>query len=252
MREPWFLILGALVACGGTQHEASGERSGSDSALEPGAGAAGPSGVGAPAAMPAAVSSLSSESSQGSIAPDLDDETSPENARSFVDLWKLGARSMSTRFVHYYQPPRGDVPAMISLMYQARDRAGNQVGLEWPYEGREASYSYANLTVAPSYVYFRNDAAQREWRVVAGDVALLPQPEGRASVELRGLSVVEGFGVEESPPEEIPDGYVTGDVERICIKYVIVEGAPLNAGRPEPQPERDNDWSSEFCSQFAP
>jgi hypothetical protein len=130
--------------------------------------------------------------------------------------------------------------------------AGNQVGLEWPYEGREASYSYANLTVAPSYVYFRNDVAQREWRVMAGDVALLPQPEGRARVELRGLSVVEGFGAEESPPEPIPDGYVTGEVESICIEYVIVEGAPLNAGRPEPQPQRDEDWSSDFCSQFAP
>jgi hypothetical protein len=248
MRKPWFLIVGALVACGGAPHEPSGERTRADSALEPGAGVAGPSGVGAPAA----VSSLSGESSQSSIALDLDDEATSEEARSFVDLWKLGARSMSTRFVHYFQPPRGDVPATISLMYQARDSAGNEVGLEWPYEGREASYSYADLTVAPSYVYFRNDAAQREWRVVAGEVELLPQPEGRATVELRGLSVVEAFGVEEGPPERIPDGFVMGDVERICIKYVIIEGAPLNAGRPEPQPERDIDWSSEFCSQFAP
>jgi len=140
----------------------------------------------------------------------------------------------------------------ISLRYQARDRAGNLVGLEWPYEGRETTYSYANLTVAPSYVYFRNDTAQSEWRAVGGDVALLPLPDGRARVELRGLSVVERVRAEETTPERIPDGYVTGDVERICEEYVIMEGVPLNAGRPEPQPRRDDDWSSEFCSQFVP
>ncbi len=158
---------------------------------------------------------------------------------------------MSTRFVHYFQPARDDAPAMISLMYQARDRAGNMVGLEWPYEGREVSYSYEDLTVAPSYFYFQQDPTQRQWRVVQGEVLLLPQADGRARVELRN-AVVEELGDEASPPEPIPDGFVTGEVERVCIEYVLREDAPLNDGRPEPQPQRDEDWSSEFCSQFAP
>jgi hypothetical protein len=187
-----------------------------------------------------------------SLPEDVDDEASPnEPARSRVDAWRLSNLEMSSRFVHIYESPRGDVPAQIFLAYDARDRAGNGVHIEWAYDGSALSYDYADLTVAPSSIGFRDDDAQREWRAVAGNVSLVPS-DGRVRVELEGLAIVESFGIEEGPREPIEDGFVEGDVERVCIEYVILDDVPINGetGLPEPQRQRDEDWSSPFCALY--
>jgi hypothetical protein len=191
---------------------------------------------------------------EGSLDADGDDEASlDEPARSRVDAWRLSNLEMSSRFVHIYEPPRGDVPAQTYLLYDARDRAGNAVFIGWAYDGTAASYGYADLAVAPSYVGFRDESAEREWRAVAGNVSLVPGADGRVRVELDGLVIVETFGLQEGTREPIEDGFVEGDVERICIEYVILDDVPIdgNTGFPAPQPQRDQDWSSPFCAQYA-
>jgi hypothetical protein len=192
-----------------------------------------------------------------SLPGNLDDEAPPEEARSFVDIWRLPGLTMSKSFVHYYQSPNGNAPATIALLYQAHDRAGHWVTLEWPYDGRPVTYSYSDLSVAPSYVALRDDPAQREWRVVAGNVSLEPQADGQMKVALSDLQMAESLAQGEGEPEPLADGFVTGDVERICIEYVTpteTENLPINGatGLPAAQGQRDDDWSSPFCAPFAP
>jgi hypothetical protein len=232
--------LGAL-ACGDGDDDAYGNGDGSANA------------PGLTTVDAASQQTVTSPVVEGSLDADRDDEASlNEPARSRVDAWRLSNLEMSSRFVHLYEPPRGDVPAQIFLVYDAVDRESNSVHIEWAYDGSAASYDYTDLTVAPSYVGFRDDNARREWRAVAGNVSLAPS-EGRLRVELEGLVIVESFGVEEGPFEPVEHGFVEGDVERICIEHVILDNTAINGntGLPEPQRQRDEDWSSPFCAQYA-
>lgn len=161
---------------------------------------------------------------------------------------------MSERFVHVHEPATGGAPAQIYLRYFARDRAGRSVHLEWPYDGSPASYSYADLNVAPSFVGFHDETSQREWRAVAGEVSLTPLGSGRVRVALEGLAIAEWLGSEEGPAELMENGFVEGDVERVCIEHVPATAdvpVDLETGLRPAQRQRDEDWSSAFCAQHA-
>jgi hypothetical protein len=232
------VVVLALVACGASGSEEIGGAE-PDVALPEGV-VAGPNDV--------------DIASEGSEPPDLDDEAVAEEVRSTVNVWRFSNRDMSTRFVHYFDPSSGP-SGSVSLMYGARGGAGQSIELAWLYEGQEVEYSYDMLTVAPSYVGFRDEAAQREWRVSAGDVSLVPLADGRVRVNLVGLEIVELVGADEGPAEPIADGFVVGDVERVCVEYVIpTEDVVIDGstGLPAPQSQRDDDWSSPYCAQFAP
>lgn len=195
-----------------------------------------------------------------SIALPSDHEVPPADARSTVDIWRLDNLAMSRPLKHLYEPPRGEFPGWIVLSYQALDGAGNFVYFEFPFEGTGVSYDYSNLSVAPSFVMFRDENGPREWTVTEGTVSLMPLANGRARVELQGLEAVELLGLaegrdlREGPPEPFGDGFVEGDVEYVCIEYVVTPDAPINGdtGLPEPQRQRDDDWSSPYCAQHAP
>lgn len=231
------VLLGLLAACGGG--------SGDDTAD----GARDESSEGALPAPPR--SSLE-------MARDGDEVTRDDvRAASVVNVWEFEHRRMSKRLEHHHDPGSGSddsagADGSVSLRYSAIDATGNLIRLEWPYDGRAVTYRYDDPSVAPSLVAFHDEVARRDWRAIAGSVAIEPMPDGQVLIELAGLQIAESFGVTEGIPEPIADGFVLGDVERVCIEYVPTDsvGAGAQTGEPVPRAQRDDDWSSPFCAQF--
>jgi hypothetical protein len=190
---------------------------------------------------------------QASLPPSADDDLPDGVAASLVNVWQFDHRRMSKRFLHMHDPRAGS-SGTVSLMYSAVDSAGRYINLEWPYDGQAVTYRYDGLTVAPSYIAFGEDNLPRDWQVTAGEVEIAPLPNGQVLVDLKDLEIAELLGASQESPEPLADGFVLGDVERVCLEYFVPTGdVPINleTGEPALEARRDTDWSSPYCAQFA-
>jgi hypothetical protein len=188
---------------------------------------------------------------QGNVQYSAVDDYSDGDAASLVNVWRFDHRPMSERFIHMHDPGWG-ASGSVSLKYFAVDAGGRYINLEWPYEGRAVTYRYDDVTVGQSYIAFGEDSLPRDWRVTAGKVAIQPLPGGRVRLELDGLEIAEFLDASEDRREAVADGFVVGDVERVCLEYVVPAGdaAIGSEGEPGLEARRDEDWSSPYCAQF--
>jgi hypothetical protein len=172
-----------------------------------------------------------------------------ENARSFVELGRLGPARMVRPLRHVYEEGRDGAPARIGVYFQALFSQELMLRVELPDFTGETTLAFPSE--AAMYLYETIDGAPIDKVAVAGRVVVTPADDG-ARIDLEDIVMRVGDGTAE---ERLGDGVIEGEMERVCFYLPSVpdapqEGAPQQGVMIYPDHVQDETWSTPFCAQY--
>jgi hypothetical protein len=199
-------------------------------------------------------SSAGQTGEEGNNLLPVGDEVPLGTGLSQITLERTGTRAMSVPLKHIYSEGMDGKPPQIELHYNVQFD-GASVSLFLPYDGRAVSHHAGSELVGG--LVFREPSTtlggpDSTWFSTSGEFSIMPSV-GAVEILISDLQMSRDFPLSGAAPVASGGGSIRGEVERLCIVHRretesgIIDGNGTSVWISE----RDDDWSSEFCSQFA-